>query len=135
MFIVFGSWDQSDDPIQICLHLLQDSELCSVEAKLALQQQIYVAACRLCQEEHLNKTVKKSRVQQCKREEQKLQDLQDAIFRLRLEHGQNTPRPGRVVVKREESSECKHIVSCFGCTVGLTACVYRSGDFGGQFVV
>ncbi|XP_062842596.1 innate immunity activator b isoform X2 [Trichomycterus rosablanca] len=83
----------------------ENSELSSVEAKLALQQQIYVAACRLSQEEHLNKTVKRSRVQQCKREEQKLQDLHEAVFRLRLEHGHNSPRPGIVMVKHQGTSE------------------------------
>lgn len=83
------------------LLILQDSELCSVEAKLALQQQIYVAAHRLCHEEHLSKTVKKSRVQQCKREEQKLKELQDSIFQLHLKHVHSSPRPNVISQKCE----------------------------------
>lgn len=83
--------------------VLQDSALASVEAKLALQQQIYVAARRLCQEERISKAVKKSRLQQCKREEQKLKELQEAVFQLRLEHGRSSPHPGMMLQKRERS--------------------------------
>ncbi|KAL7837344.1 hypothetical protein SRHO_G00270550 [Serrasalmus rhombeus] len=83
----------------------EDSELCAVEAKLALQQQIYVAARRLCQEEHLSKAVKKSRVQQCKREEQKLKELQEAVFQLRLAHGRSSPRPGMILPKHQATSD------------------------------
>ncbi|XP_073681979.1 innate immunity activator b [Garra rufa] len=79
------------------LHRTENSELNSVEANLALQQQIYVAAHRLCQEEHLSKAVKRSRLQQYQREERKLKDLQEAVFRLRLEHGRSSPRPGMIV--------------------------------------
>ncbi|XP_016337877.1 uncharacterized protein C1orf106 homolog isoform X2 [Sinocyclocheilus anshuiensis] len=78
------------------LHRTEDSELSSVEANLALQQQIYVAAQRLCKEEHLSKAVKRSRLQQYQREERKLKDLQEAVFRLRLEHGRSSPRPGMI---------------------------------------
>uniref|UniRef100_A0A8C1GI02 Innate immunity activator b n=1 Tax=Cyprinus carpio TaxID=7962 RepID=A0A8C1GI02_CYPCA len=78
------------------LHRTEHSELSSVEANLALQQQIHVAAQRLCQEEHLSKAVKKSRLQQYQREEKKLKDLQEAVFRLRLEHGRSSPRPGMI---------------------------------------
>ncbi|XP_042590081.1 innate immunity activator protein-like isoform X1 [Cyprinus carpio] len=78
------------------LHRTENSELSSVEADLALQQQIYVAAQRLCQEEHLSKAVKRSRLQQYQREERKLKELQEAVFRLRLEHGRSSPRPGMI---------------------------------------
>lgn len=81
------------------LQKAEDSELSSVEAGLALQQQIYVAAQRLCQEEHLGKAVKRSRLQQYQREEKKLKDLQEAVFRLRLEHGRSSPRPGMIAQK------------------------------------
>ncbi|XP_067288046.1 innate immunity activator b isoform X2 [Pseudorasbora parva] len=81
---------------QSFLHRTEDSELSSVEADLALQQQIYMAAQRLCQEEHLSKAVKRSRLQQYQREERKLKDLQEAVFRLRLEHGRSSPRPGMI---------------------------------------
>ncbi|KAI5093525.1 hypothetical protein C0J45_16663 [Silurus meridionalis] len=84
---------------QSILHKIKDSELCSLEAKLALQQQIYIAANRLCHEEHLSKAVKKSRVQQCKHEEQKLKELQDSIFRLRLEHSHSSPRSSIIIQK------------------------------------
>ncbi|XP_056324136.1 innate immunity activator b [Danio aesculapii] len=78
------------------LHRTENSALSSVEADLALQQQIYVAAQRLSQEEHLSKGVKRSRLQQYQREERKLKDLQEAVFRLRLEHGRSSPRPGTI---------------------------------------
>ncbi|XP_059393732.1 innate immunity activator protein-like isoform X1 [Carassius carassius] len=78
------------------LNRTEDSELSSVEADLALQQQIYVASQRLCQEEHLSKAVKRSRLQQYQREERKLKELQEAVFRLRLKHGRSSPRPGMI---------------------------------------
>ncbi|XP_072521995.1 innate immunity activator b [Salminus brasiliensis] len=90
---------------QSILHRGEDSELHSVEAKLALQQQIHVAARRLFQEEHLSKAVKKSRLQQCKREEQKLKELQESVFQLRLEHGRSSPRPGMILQKLQGSSD------------------------------
>ncbi|KAF4094064.1 hypothetical protein AMELA_G00008970 [Ameiurus melas] len=90
---------------QSILHRHEDSELCSVEAKLALQQQIYAAAHRLCREEHLSKAVKKSRVQQCKREEQKLKELQDSVFQLHLEHSRSSPQPSIITQKHHGTSE------------------------------
>lgn len=72
-----------------------------MEADLALQQQIHMAAQRLCQEKHLSKAVKKSHLQQYQREERKLKDLQEAVFRLRLEHGRSSPRPGMVAQRGE----------------------------------
>lgn len=86
------------------LHRTENSALSSVEADLALQQQIYVAAQRLCQEEHLSKGVKRSRLQQYQREERKLKDLQEAVFRLRLEHGRSSPRPG-IITQRGASDD------------------------------
>lgn len=59
----------------------------SLEIKLALQEQIYVAMHKLCQEDHLSKAVKKSRIQQFKREEKKLKELQEALFIIRLKQG------------------------------------------------
>ncbi|XP_016148813.1 innate immunity activator b [Sinocyclocheilus grahami] len=87
------------------LHRTEDSELSSVEANLALQQQIYVAAQRLCKEEHLSKAVKRSRLQQYQREERKLKDLQEAVFRLRLEHGRSSPRPGMITQRGGTSDD------------------------------
>ncbi|KAK3536871.1 hypothetical protein QTP86_027007 [Hemibagrus guttatus] len=92
---------------QSILYSNEDSELCSVEAKLALQHQIYIAACRLCHEEHLSKAVKKSRVQQCKHEEQKLKELQGSIFKLRLKHSRSSPGP-RIITKKLEDSFCQY---------------------------
>lgn len=70
-----------------------ESELNSVDAELALQMKIYEAARKLCEEERLSKAVKKSRIQQCKREEKKLKQLQERAFKLRLEHGRSSPLP------------------------------------------
>uniref|UniRef100_A0A3Q3JW13 Cytohesin Ubiquitin Protein Inducing domain-containing protein n=1 Tax=Monopterus albus TaxID=43700 RepID=A0A3Q3JW13_MONAL len=64
-----------------------------VDADLALQMKIYEAARKLCEEDHLNKAVKKSRLQQCKREEKKLKQLQETAFQLRLERGRSSPLP------------------------------------------
>uniref|UniRef100_A0A4W4EXC1 Cytohesin Ubiquitin Protein Inducing domain-containing protein n=1 Tax=Electrophorus electricus TaxID=8005 RepID=A0A4W4EXC1_ELEEL len=89
---------------QSFLHRGEDSELSAVEAELALQQQIYTAARRLCQEEPLGKAVKRSRVQQCRLEEQKLKELQGAVFQLRLQRGRSSPRPPLVVQKRERGA-------------------------------
>lgn len=69
---------------------------------MALQLQIYEAARRLCREEHLSKAVKRSRAQQCKREEKKIEVLQDTAFQLRLQHGRSLPRPGCVNTPRGE---------------------------------
>ncbi|XP_051767737.1 innate immunity activator b [Ctenopharyngodon idella] len=77
-------------------HRTENAELNSLEAELALQQQIYMAAQRLCQENHPSKAVKRSHLQQYHREERKLKDLQEAVFRLRLEHSRSSPRPGMI---------------------------------------
>lgn len=69
----------------------QDSELQALETDLALQQQIYEAARKLSLEENLSKPQKKSRLQQCKREEKKVKDLQDAVFQHRIKSQCNSP--------------------------------------------
>ncbi|XP_072308670.1 innate immunity activator b isoform X2 [Eucyclogobius newberryi] len=69
------------------------SNLSVVESELALQMKIYEAAWQLCDEERLSKAVRKSRLQQFKREEQKLKLLQDTAFKLRLERGRTSPLP------------------------------------------
>nr|XP_019944521.1 PREDICTED: uncharacterized protein C1orf106 homolog isoform X1 [Paralichthys olivaceus] len=69
----------------------QDSELHSLETDLALQQQIYEAARKLSLEEKLSKPQKKSRLQQCKREEKKVKDLQEAVIQHRIKSECNSP--------------------------------------------
>ncbi|XP_075947066.1 innate immunity activator protein [Anarhichas minor] len=70
----------------------QDSELQVLETDLALQRQIYEAARKLSLEGKLSKPQKKSRLQQCKREEKKVKDLQEAVFQHRIKSECNTPR-------------------------------------------
>ncbi|XP_016397835.1 uncharacterized protein C1orf106 homolog isoform X2 [Sinocyclocheilus rhinocerous] len=70
----------------------EESELHALEADLALQRQIYEAARKLSLEEHISKLVRKSRLQQCKREEKKLKELQDAILKHRVNHGCVSPQ-------------------------------------------
>uniref|UniRef100_A0A8C1Q2E4 Innate immunity activator a n=1 Tax=Cyprinus carpio TaxID=7962 RepID=A0A8C1Q2E4_CYPCA len=70
----------------------EDSELHALEADLALQRQIYEAVRKLSLEEHISKPVRKSRLQQCKREEKKLKELQDAILKHRINHGCVSPQ-------------------------------------------
>ncbi|TMS16612.1 Innate immunity activator protein [Larimichthys crocea] len=69
----------------------QDSELQALETDLALQRQIYEAARKLSLEGHLSKPQKKSRLQQCKREEKKVKDLQEAVFQHRIKSECNSP--------------------------------------------
>ncbi|XP_028265938.1 innate immunity activator protein isoform X2 [Parambassis ranga] len=69
----------------------QDSELKVLETDLALQRQIYEAARKLSLEEKLSKPQKKSRLQQCKREEKKMKDLQEAVFQHRIKSACNSP--------------------------------------------
>ncbi|AWP03026.1 putative adiponectin receptor protein 1 [Scophthalmus maximus] len=78
---------------QSILQGTEESELSLVDAELALQMKIYEAARKLCKEDHLSKAVKKSRSQQCKREERKLKQLQDTSFQLRMKHGRSSPLP------------------------------------------
>ncbi|XP_031422871.1 innate immunity activator protein [Clupea harengus] len=70
----------------------EESVLHSLEAELSLQRQICEAARRLSLEEHLSKPVRKSRLQQCKREERKMRDLQEAVFQHRVRHGCQSPQ-------------------------------------------
>ncbi|KAG8002715.1 Innate immunity activator protein [Nibea albiflora] len=69
----------------------QDSELQALETDLALQRQIYEAARKLSLEGHLSKPQKKSRLQQCKREEKKVKDLQEAVFQHRIKSECSSP--------------------------------------------
>ncbi|KAG5282127.1 hypothetical protein AALO_G00052530 [Alosa alosa] len=70
----------------------EESVLSSLEAELSLQRQICEAARRLSLEEHLSKPVRKSRQQQCKREERKMRALQEAVFQHRIRHGCASPQ-------------------------------------------
>lgn len=63
---------------------------------------IYEAARKLCEEDHLSKAVRRSRVQQCKREEKKLKQLQETAFHLRLEHGRSSPLPAFNIAQQGE---------------------------------
>ncbi|XP_029975450.1 innate immunity activator protein [Salarias fasciatus] len=74
----------------ICLNQ-QDSELQALETDLALHRQIYEAARKLSLEENLSKPQKKSRLQQCKREEKKVKELQEAVFQHRVKSECNSP--------------------------------------------
>ncbi|GAA6215650.1 uncharacterized protein C1orf106 homolog isoform X1 [Lates japonicus] len=79
----------------------EESQLNLVDAELALQMKIYEAARKLCEEDHLSKAVKKSRIQQCKREEKKLKQLQETAFQLRLEHGRSSPLPAFNITQQD----------------------------------
>lgn len=63
----------------------------ALETELALQQQIYEAARKLSLEGHLSKPQKKSRLQQCKREEKKVKDLKEAVVQHRIKSECNSP--------------------------------------------
>ncbi|XP_070696387.1 innate immunity activator protein [Pempheris klunzingeri] len=69
----------------------QDSELQALETDLAVQLQIYEASRKLSLEGHLSKPQKKSRLQQCKREEKKVKEMQDAVFQHRIKSECNSP--------------------------------------------
>ncbi|XP_053172115.1 innate immunity activator b [Scomber japonicus] len=79
----------------------EESELNLVDAELALQMKIYEAARKLCEEDHMSKAVRRSRVQQCKREEKKLKQLQETAFHLRLEHGRSSPLPAFNIAQQD----------------------------------
>ncbi|XP_058488280.1 innate immunity activator b isoform X1 [Solea solea] len=80
---------------------IEESELSLVDAELALQMKIYEAARKLYQEDHLSKAVKKSRLQQCKREDRKLKQLQETSFQLRLKHGRSSPLPAFNIAQQD----------------------------------
>lgn len=63
----------------------------ALETDLALQRQIYEAVRKLSLEDHLSKPQKKSRLQQCKREEKKVKELQEAVFQHRIKSECNSP--------------------------------------------
>ncbi|XP_011620232.2 innate immunity activator protein [Takifugu rubripes] len=69
----------------------EDAELQTLETDLAVHQQIYEAARKLSLEEHLSKPQKKSRLQQFKREEKKVKQLQEALFQHRNKSKCNSP--------------------------------------------
>ncbi|XP_008408216.1 innate immunity activator b isoform X1 [Poecilia reticulata] len=79
----------------------ENSELSLVDADLALQTKIYEAARKLCEEGHLSKSVRKSRILHSKTEEKKLKKLQEKAFQLRLEHGRSSPLPGLTVTQQD----------------------------------
>ncbi|KAL6458885.1 hypothetical protein MHYP_G00323570 [Metynnis hypsauchen] len=79
----------------------EESELHALEADLALHRQIYEAARRLSLEEHISKPVRKSRLQQCKREEKKVKDLQEAVLKHRMNHGCVSPQTCRSSRQRD----------------------------------
>lgn len=70
----------------------EDSELHALETELALQRQIYEAARKLSLEDNLSKPQKKSRAQQCKREEKKVKELAEAVFQHRVKSECSSPR-------------------------------------------
>ena len=80
------------DFFKLFLFTFQDPELHSLAADLALQSQILEAARRLSMENHLSKPQKKSRLQQCKREEKKFKDLQEAVTRQRARSERSSPQ-------------------------------------------
>uniref|UniRef100_A0A3B4AA34 Cytohesin Ubiquitin Protein Inducing domain-containing protein n=1 Tax=Periophthalmus magnuspinnatus TaxID=409849 RepID=A0A3B4AA34_9GOBI len=67
-------------------------QLHALETELALQRQIYEAARKLSLEDNLSKPQKKSRAQQCKREEKKVKELQEAVFQHRVKSECNSPK-------------------------------------------
>ncbi|XP_053481100.1 innate immunity activator protein [Ictalurus furcatus] len=79
----------------------EESELHSLEADLALQRQIYEAARRLSLEEHISKPVRKSRLQQCKREEKKMKELQEAVIKHCINHSCVSPKTCRSSRQRD----------------------------------
>lgn len=85
-------------------HKTGDSELTSVDAELALQMKIYEAARKLREEDRISKAVRKSRIQQCKREELKLKQLQEKAFKLRLERGRTSPLPAFNITQLDQGT-------------------------------
>ncbi|XP_063072098.1 innate immunity activator b isoform X2 [Engraulis encrasicolus] len=71
-----------------------EDSLSAVEVELACQQQIVVAVRGLVQEGALvSSAMRRTRQQQVKHEEKKLRQLQEEVFKLRLQHGRNSPLP------------------------------------------
>ncbi|XP_017286380.1 innate immunity activator protein [Kryptolebias marmoratus] len=76
---------------ELILQDQQDSELQALETDLAVQRQIYQAARKLSLEDNLTKPQKKNRLQQCRREEKKVKDLQEAVLQHRIKSECNSP--------------------------------------------
>ncbi|XP_013875163.1 uncharacterized protein C1orf106 homolog isoform X2 [Austrofundulus limnaeus] len=76
---------------ELILQDQQDSELQALETDLAVQRQIYEAARKLSLEGNLTKPQKKNRLQQCRREEKKVKDLQEAVLQHRIKSECNSP--------------------------------------------
>ncbi|XP_077467701.1 innate immunity activator protein [Stigmatopora argus] len=72
----------------------EDSELNGLETELALQRQIFEAARKLSLEDKLSKPQKKSRAQQCKHQEKKVRQLQEAVFQCRIRSQCSSPTVG-----------------------------------------
>ncbi|XP_062401179.1 innate immunity activator b isoform X2 [Sardina pilchardus] len=85
--------------------LEKPSALSAVEAELGLQQQIVVAARRLVQEGAPSKAVRRSRQQQSRHQEKKLQQLQEQVFQLRLQHGRTSPHPAMAAQREERANQ------------------------------
>ncbi|KAJ8017108.1 hypothetical protein DPEC_G00014340 [Dallia pectoralis] len=100
----------------------EDSKLNSLEADLALQLQIYEAARRLSVEDHLSKPQKKSRLQQCKREERKVKDLQDAVFQYRIRNECSSPPTN------QKNNSAKHLDLCLSDDSSLSDGVALDDD-------
>ncbi|XP_029580495.1 innate immunity activator protein [Salmo trutta] len=100
----------------------EDSELHSLEADLALQLQIVEAARRLSVEDHLSKPQKKSRLQQCKREEKKVKDLQEAVFQHRIRKECSSPPINK------KNNSAKHRDLCMSDDSSLSDAVALDDD-------
>ncbi|XP_055747370.1 innate immunity activator protein-like [Salvelinus fontinalis] len=100
----------------------EDSELHSLEADLALQLQIVEAARRLSVEEHLSKPQKKSRLQQCKREDRKVKDLQEAVFQHRIRNECSSPATNK------NNNTAKHRDLCMSDDSSLSDAVALDDD-------
>ncbi|XP_070963255.1 innate immunity activator protein [Oncorhynchus clarkii lewisi] len=100
----------------------EDSELHSLEADLALQLQIVEAARRLSVEDHLSKPQKKSRLQQCKREEKKVKDLQEAVFQHRIRKECSSPPINK------KNNSAKHRDLCISDDSSLSDAVALDDD-------
>ncbi|XP_021472539.1 innate immunity activator protein-like isoform X1 [Oncorhynchus mykiss] len=100
----------------------EDSELHSLEADLALQLQIVEAARRLSVEEHLSKPQKKSRLQQCKREDRKVKDLQEAVFQHRIRNECSSPPTNK------NNNTAKHRDLCMSDDSSLSDAVALDDD-------
>uniref|UniRef100_A0A8D0AC73 Innate immunity activator a n=1 Tax=Sander lucioperca TaxID=283035 RepID=A0A8D0AC73_SANLU len=86
-----ASFKLDEGLIHLDKQVRESIQLQVLETDLALQRQIYEAARKLSLEENLSKPQKKSRLQQCKRVEKKVKDLQEAVFQHRIKSECNSP--------------------------------------------